>query len=307
MKTKAILIIFAIAALAACGGKTTLTNEPGAKLSSKKTADSFYETARFIMTKEERKLYKHLPDEEARKTFIEDFWAKRDPNPLTPENENKEDFEERVEYANKWFRDRPDGRGWDTERGRILLQLGIPSDRRTHVATARGTTYMYKYEVWIYYQYQLQLTFIDRHGTGLFKLTRWPNQLFSALDRAGYMLNKPKSGKLDQSFRFTVKFLHQPGQVQITIPVKTISFEEKNASMAAQFDIEIFVYRNYTKIDKVTKTSILDKSKEELLKLKSIDLTVPFAPTEKGNYQLDVIIKEPTSGTKYRNFYQFKL
>lgn len=307
MKTRIIFTLFIFAAIAACGGQTTLTNEPGTKLSKKEREDTFFDTARFIMTKEERKLYKHLPDKESRKIFIEDFWAKRDPNPTTPENENKEEFEARIEYANKWFRDRPNGRGWDSERGRILLQLGLPTSRQTHVRTVPGTTYMYKTDIWLYLQYQLQLVFVDRHGTGQFKLLRWPPELLSALNRAGYMLNTPKSGKLDQSFRFTVSFVRSQGQLQIKIPLKAVSFEEKNARMYARFNIEIFVYRDYRKIEKITRTATFDKSQEQLLKLKFIDLSVPFTPTLKGKYHLDVVIKEPASGTKYRNFHRFKL
>ncbi|UCH95670.1 MAG: GWxTD domain-containing protein, partial [Candidatus Aminicenantes bacterium] len=91
--------------------------------------DSFFEKARFIMTKQEIEIYKHLPDKAGKEQFIEEFWKKRDPNPETEENESREEFEERITYANKWFKEHSKDRGWDTQRGRILLQLGFP-DRR---------------------------------------------------------------------------------------------------------------------------------------------------------------------------------
>ena len=60
----------------------------------------FYETAQLIMTKQEKEIFKHLPDQESREEFISDFWAKRDPDPATEENEFKEEFFRRIEYAN---------------------------------------------------------------------------------------------------------------------------------------------------------------------------------------------------------------
>ena len=92
-------------------------------------SDPFFEKARLIMTKEEIEIYKHLPGAEEKEEFIKEFWKKRDPTPATEENENREEFEKRIAYANKWFNEGSKGRGWDTERGRILLQLGFP-DRR---------------------------------------------------------------------------------------------------------------------------------------------------------------------------------
>ena len=52
----------------------------------------FYQSARLIMTKEETKIFKHLPDADSRKEFIADFWLKRDPDPDTPDNEFRTEF-----------------------------------------------------------------------------------------------------------------------------------------------------------------------------------------------------------------------
>ena len=54
--------------------------------------DDLFEPVRLIMTKVEIEIYKHLADDKARDEFIADFWKKRDPSPLSEENEFKEDF-----------------------------------------------------------------------------------------------------------------------------------------------------------------------------------------------------------------------
>ncbi|MCJ7681025.1 MAG: GWxTD domain-containing protein, partial [Candidatus Aminicenantes bacterium] len=116
----------------ACRGTVRMKDDP--------FFDSFYEKAQIIMTKEERTVYRNLPDRESKAAFIEDFWTTRDPDPGTEENENKIAFEERIEYANTWFglhnthRGRPPGerggesRGWDTDRGNIYILLGPPDE-----------------------------------------------------------------------------------------------------------------------------------------------------------------------------------
>ena len=56
-----------------------------------------------ILTKEEKDVYKKLKTPEEKMQFIKIFWARRDPLLRTRENEYKQDFYNRVEYANKNF------------------------------------------------------------------------------------------------------------------------------------------------------------------------------------------------------------
>ncbi len=110
------LVILVALILMSCGisGKVALDPE----------SRNFYETARLIMTKEEKDIFNHLPDRESRQEFIRDFWAKRDPDSDTEENEFKEEFYGRIEYANRYFREGIPG--WKTDRGRIFIYLGPP-------------------------------------------------------------------------------------------------------------------------------------------------------------------------------------
>ena len=69
----------------------------------------------YIITDEERKAFKTLKTDEERDQFIEQFWLRRDPDPDTTENEYKEQYYERIQYANEKFASGIPG--WKTDRG----------------------------------------------------------------------------------------------------------------------------------------------------------------------------------------------
>ncbi len=92
------------------------------------------------------------------------FWAKRDPNPSTPENENLETFLERFNYANYNYSSyRP---GWKTDMGRIYIKFGPPDDIEDHPFD----TDQKAYQIWYYSQYNIQFIFVDVTGFGEYKL-----------------------------------------------------------------------------------------------------------------------------------------
>jgi GWxTD domain-containing protein len=273
--------------------------------------DTFFEKARLIMTKQEIEIYKHLPDKQAKEEFIVEFWNKRDPTPETEENENLEEFMERIQYANKYFFEGSKSRGWDTERGRILLKLGFPEERRwgeipnTDRYGALITTKRVPMEIWTYIRYQLVLVFTDWDGTGKFLLSRVPSNLPYALNRAKFSLDLRNQSNLKRAFRFDVSFAEN--QFEISIPTNKLSFEEKNGTMNADFDITVYVYKDNKKADEfnVPKTFTMDK--EKLLQLKTIQLNVPYTVSEKGKYYFDVVIEEKSSGARYRDFARYKI
>src|SRR3954471_23785960 len=57
----------------------------------------------YLITDEEKKAFKALATDEERENFIENFWRRRDPNPDTEENEFREQYYERIAYANEHF------------------------------------------------------------------------------------------------------------------------------------------------------------------------------------------------------------
>jgi GWxTD domain-containing protein len=274
--------------------------------------DSFFEKTRLIMSKEEINIYKHLPDKESKKEFVKDFWAKRDPTPDTEGNEIKEEFFTRIEYANKWFDEhRSKDKGWDTERGRILLQIGFPEERQWGELPDTGrsgrlmTTQPRPMEVWYYYRYQMRLIFLgDRQGFHTFRLPRPPAQLGTVLEIAKKALdlgtNKPKK----DTFKFKGDFIKN--DMVITIDTERISFAEKDGKMSAEFRIEMHVYRDYKKIETIVEEKSISKAKNELLNSKKVEFSITYTPPEKGEYNFDVIVMEKSSSVKYRTFLKKK-
>jgi GWxTD domain-containing protein len=91
----------------------------------------------FLMTADEKAAFKKLKSDADAETFIELFWARRDPTPGTPRNEWKEMFEKRVALADESF-DEPRTKGSLTDRGRIFLLLGTPTSMSATGAQTRA-------------------------------------------------------------------------------------------------------------------------------------------------------------------------
>ena len=84
----------------------------------------------FIITSQERDAFKKLKTNEEREQFIEMFWRRRDPDPDTDENEYREEYYERIAYANEHFSSGIPG--WKSDRGRIYIMYGKPDEKETH-------------------------------------------------------------------------------------------------------------------------------------------------------------------------------
>jgi GWxTD domain-containing protein len=307
-----IMIMAVLLAAAACGTSGTKTRKGiNMEPSEGSYKDPFFEKARLIMTKQEKEVYKHLPDKKAKDEFVKEFWKKRDPSPGTEENENLEEFMERIEYANKWFFESSKGRGWDTERGRILLQLGFPEERRwgekanTDRYGALITSKRIPMEIWSYFRYQLVLVFTDWDDSGKFLLARIPSNFPYALKRAKFSLDLRDQSNLKRAFRFDVSFTEN--QFEISIPTNKLSFEEKNDTMNIDFDITVYVYKDNKKTDQFNVPKTFSIYKEKLLQMKTIQFNVPYTVSEKGKYYFDVVIEEKSSGTRYRDFTKVRI
>src|SRR5258705_408466 len=76
----------------------------------------------YVITDEERKAFKKLATDDERERFIEEFWRRRDPDPDTDENEFKEEYYERIAYANEHFASGIPG--WKSDRGSGVSSIG---------------------------------------------------------------------------------------------------------------------------------------------------------------------------------------
>jgi len=82
----------------------------------------------YTITKEERKQYDGLTEEERRR-FEEAFWRNRDPNPATPQNEALEEHVARLRFVEHYFQEN-EVPGVFTERGRMYMRFGAPAYRK---------------------------------------------------------------------------------------------------------------------------------------------------------------------------------
>lgn len=80
----------------------------------------------WLMSDDEAKEFKKLHTDEERAAFAKTFWEKRDPTPGTPENEYEVIFWERVEQADKAYKDIIRN-GSVTDLGRVFILLGPPT------------------------------------------------------------------------------------------------------------------------------------------------------------------------------------
>lgn len=143
---------------------------------------------RYLMTSEEAREWATESDTQGRSEFVTKFWASRDPDPNTPENEFRSEFERRVAFADAALA-QDETRGSLTDRGMVFVLLGPPTyltqrklavnedamaNKSVFSARSVDTTDNLK-ETWQYrrdrlptgvpYQ-QVDFTFITREGYG---------------------------------------------------------------------------------------------------------------------------------------------
>lgn len=131
----------------------------------------------YVATKSELEAFDAMSDED-RPIFIELFWKRRDPTPQTEENELKDAFYERFEYAEARF-STPFLAGADSDLGYIYIKLGPPEDITYESgglpseADYDGSTWQGEpFEVWEYYlDGKLKwFLFVDYDGDGEYYL-----------------------------------------------------------------------------------------------------------------------------------------
>jgi len=93
--------------------------------------------AGFLMTDAEKKAYAQLKSDAEAQAWIELFWAKRDPDLNTVENEFKQDFDLRVAAADKMFSTEK-AKGSLTDKGKVLIVMGKPLSAKNVAAGERS-------------------------------------------------------------------------------------------------------------------------------------------------------------------------
>jgi len=170
----------------------------------------------YIISDEERKVFKTLQTDDERQTFIENFWLRRDPTPDTEENEYREEHYRRIAYANDRYASGIPG--WKTDRGRIYIEYGPPDEIDSHPSGGTyerpyeeggGSTSTYPFEQWRYRYIEgigtnIILEFVDTTMSGEYRLTMDPSEKDALLYVPGAGLTMAEQmGLSDKTQRFS--------------------------------------------------------------------------------------------------------
>jgi GWxTD domain-containing protein len=125
--------------------------------------DATLEILGLIANQSELKPLRDAPELE-RPAAWKRFWAARDPDPSSDENEALVQHLERVEYVAREFSQF--GPGYRSDRGRVYIRYGAPEQ----IDTALDQRAQGEYEIWRYYTLNREFVFFDMFGVGDFKL-----------------------------------------------------------------------------------------------------------------------------------------
>lgn len=299
------LLVLLSVGLISCGGT-------GQKISLDPESQDFYEYASLIMTRVEKNIFNHLPDKESRKEFIQDFWDKRDPTPDTEENEYREEFYRRIEYANQRFKEGPPG--WKTERGRIYIYLGPPDKFEEffvhNEVDFKGERVRGSIIVWFYYRYNLAIRFMDVKGNGTYTFD-------PMYDLAGSLPDAIEMAKLGVSYEdgrmperyvdFKAEYDAQNKEIVITIPVKNVNFLSEEGMLKADLDFDFHLYeKDGVRKERFQESRLFAKPEDEVLEMKEMKFSFVHE-IKPGRYYLDIIIIGKGSLGKTRKIFEIKV
>jgi len=142
----------------------------------------------YLITDEERDVFAALGTADEKEQFIEQFWFRRDPDPMTSVNEYKEEHYRRIAYANEHFGSGLPG--WLTDRGRIYIIHGPPAEIESHPSGGQysrpaheggGNTSTFPFEIWRYRFIEgigtdVELEFVDPSLTNEYRLALNPEE-----------------------------------------------------------------------------------------------------------------------------------
>jgi GWxTD domain-containing protein len=267
----------------------------------------FLSEVRYIITKQEKKLFPSLGAAE-RKQFIEDFWKKRDPSPGTDENEFRDEYYNRIDKANRLFRE--GSSGWLTDRGRAYILLGDPERRNSY--PSGYTFYDRPMEIW-YYKY-FEIVFIDYTFTGIYKLEPLSVQQIGVITSSQMRLKPEILDSQRVVFDFELRIENSAaGEVKliITVPYAKLnmiqnSMQSTAIGTALKIDVLISGANDETILQKQENypVSLQTNDLERLSKSLSIQLPLQLQP---GKYSALVTLENATDKSQVSKKIKFNL
>lgn len=266
--------------------------------------EEFLSEVRYIITKQERKIFLNLPPEE-RKAFIEEFWKKRDPDPQTDTNEFKERYFQRIEEANHLFKE-GGSQGWLTDRGRIYILLGPPEHREKYPTgyTIQGSPL----EIWYYGP--AQIIFIDYYYDGNYELYPISAHYLANLINAQLGL-KPEIEDKEHVLDFKIKLEKFPPKtfkIIISVPYKNIWFKEKETRLETTLNLNLEITtKKKEKVWSYSEAYPISISPEEITNTLGKNYQIEaLTELEPGTYRLHIFLENTTDSQKVEKTLEFK-
>ena len=138
----------------------------------------YYRDIRYVAEDRDLKIFGRLGGQDAQDKFLKVFWQKLDPTPDTAINERLIEHIRRMRFAESNFSGGHGQTGIDSDKGRIYVQYGPPSDKEYRSAVDSPKPY----EIWTYEQRgTYEFVFRDRRGIGVYELVHstYPGELFN--------------------------------------------------------------------------------------------------------------------------------
>lgn len=128
---------------------------------SEEELDDLYDKSKYIATKSEIEKYDKLSNIDGKREFMFEFWKNKDVNESTSENEYYRKYIDNIQIANERY-SRMGRQGWKTDRGRIYLIYGEPSEIERYPNQSEAKPY----EIWHYNDLEGGVYFIFADLTG---------------------------------------------------------------------------------------------------------------------------------------------
>lgn len=294
-----LFFLFSIMILMSC-----LSQRTEKKLSPEE--QEFLSKVRFIITREERKIFLRLPPTE-RGSFVEEFWTRRDLSPETEENEYKDEYFSRIEEANRLFRGEGTP-GWLTDRGRIYILFGPPFSRKTYSPEYLGGG-LSAQEIWYYGNFPV--VFIDKYNSGVYRLMTTNLAVLNELNFALRKIRKEEKKRikegLESLFDFSFKLTESANLpvLLIEVPYKNIWFSQRENALETTINLAMKIFdANKNVVFQYDEDHPLSLT-EEYLKIKMdkfFTIEIPVLLTE-GEYSIQATLINKTDEKKaYKEF-----
>jgi len=128
---------------------------------SEEELDDLFNKAKYIASEAEKDKYEALTTVEAKREFMYTFWKARDENPSDDKNQYYQDYLQRIAEANaRYYAAKKDG--WKTDRGRVYLIYGQPSEIERYPNQIETKPY----EIWKYESLEGGVVFVFGDLTG---------------------------------------------------------------------------------------------------------------------------------------------